>query len=141
MKFWDTAALVPLVIDEPTTPALRKLLAKDREVAVWMFTRVEMLSALGRLGRATDELADVLPGARADVMDFLAQCVTVTDVEGVRRRAERLVGLHPLTAADAMQLGAAIIASGDRPESLEFVTIDQALARSAQLEGFRVVSG
>ena len=77
MKFWDTAALVPLIVDEPTTPALRRLLAKDRGVAVWMLTRVEMLSALGRLGRATDELSDVLPSARADVMDFLAQCVTL----------------------------------------------------------------
>ena len=62
-------------------------------------------------------------------------------VEGVRRRAERLVGVHPLSAADAMQLGAAILASGDRPETLEFVTLDQALGRSAQLEGFRVISG
>jgi hypothetical protein len=37
-----------------------------------------------------------------------------------------------------MQLGAALIASGDRPETLDFVTLDRALARSAQLEGFRV---
>jgi len=139
MRFWDTAALVPLIVDEPSTPALRRLLTKDREVVVWMLTRVELLSTLGRLGRSTDELADLLPGARADVVDFLAKCATVTDVEGVRRRAERLVGLHPLTAADAMQLAAALIASGDRPESLEFVTLDQALARSARLEGFRVI--
>jgi predicted nucleic acid-binding protein len=62
-------------------------------------------------------------------------------VEGVRRRAERLVGVHPLTAADAMQLGAALLASGDRPETLVLVTLDRQLARCAQLEGFHVMSG
>jgi hypothetical protein len=38
-----------------------------------------------------------------------------------------------------MQLGAALIASGDRPETLPMVTLDRNLARAAQLEGFRVL--
>jgi predicted nucleic acid-binding protein len=139
VKFWDTAALVPLIVDESPTGDLRRLLASDRDVVIWMFTRVELFSSLGRLGRTTPDLDDVLPGARADVSDLLSACTTVTDVDGVGRRAERLVGMHPLSAADAMQLAAALVASGDRPESLEFVTLDQALARSARLEGFRVL--
>ena len=139
MKFWDTSALVPLVIDEPSTARLRELVAEDSDVVVWMLTSVELLSTLGRLGRMADELADILPGARREVLDLFARCATVTHVEGVRRRAERLVGVHPLAAADAMQLGAALIASGDRPETLELVTVDRILARAARLEGFRVV--
>ena len=142
MKFWDTSALVPLIVDEPTTAAMRDVLSRDRDVVVWMLTSVELLSTLGRLGRMSAEtLADLLPGARLEVMDLFARWVAVTHVEGVRRRAERLVGVHPLTAADAMQLGAALLASGDRPETLDFVTLDQPLARCAQLEGFRVFSG
>ena len=140
MKFWDSSALVPLVVDEPTTSKMRALLAQDRDVVVWMMTSVEVLSALGRVGRTSDALADLLPGARADVLDLLRHCATVIDVEGVRRRAERLVGVHPLAAADAAQLGAAMLASGDRPETLTFVTLDQQLARCARLEGFRVVA-
>ena len=35
-----------------------------------------------------------------------------------------------------MQIGAALLASGDRPETLDFVTLDQPLARAARL-GFR----
>lgn len=139
MKFWDTSALVPLIVDEPTTPAMRQALSRDRDVVVWMLTSVELLSTLGRLGRGTKELVDLLPGARLDAMDLFSRWVAVTHVEGVRRRAERLVGVHPLTAADAMQLGAALIASGDRPETLGFVTLDESLARSARLEGFRVI--
>ena len=141
MKFWDTSALVPLIVDEPTTPAMRHVLARDRDVVVWMLTSVELLSTLGRLGRMSAGLADLLPGARLGAMDLFGRWVAVTHVEAVRRLAERLVGVHPLTAADAMQLGAALIASGDRPETLDFVTLDQALARCARLEGFRVVTG
>lgn len=141
MRFWDTSALVPLIVDEPATPAMRRLLAEDRDVVVWMLTSVELLSTLGRLGRMCSGLEDVLPGVRLDALDLFKRWAAVTHVEGVRRRAERLVGVHPLTAADAMQLGAALIASGDRPETLDFVTLDQPLARCAQLEGFRVRAG
>jgi uncharacterized protein len=139
VKFWDTSALVPLIVDEPATETMRRLISRDRDVIVWMLTGVELLSTLGRLGRAAPELMDVLPGVRLEAMDLFKRWATVTHVEGVRRRAERLVGVHPLAAADAMQLGAALIASGDRPETLDFVTLDRHLGRCAQLEGFRVV--
>ena len=138
MKFWDTSALVPLVVAEPSTPEVVRLLADDADVVVWMLTSVELLSTLGRLGRAVPDLSDLLPGVRLDALELFGKWAAVTHVEGVRRRAERLVGVHPLTAADAMQLGAALLASGDRPETLDFVTLDQPLARCAQLEGFRV---
>lgn len=140
MRYWDTSALVPLIVDEPTTPALRALLARDHDVVVWMLTSVELLSTLGRLGRIAPDLEDLLPSVRADVMDLFSSCSAVTHVDKVRRRAERLVGVHPLTAADAMQLGAALVASGDRPDTLDFVTLDTVLSRAAQLEGFRVVA-
>jgi len=140
VKFWDTSALAPLIVDGPATPAMRGLLTGDPDVIVWMLTSVELFSVLGRLGRASADLADLLPGARLDVVTLFGRWAAVTHVEGVRRRAERLVGVHPLAAADAMQLGAALLASGDRPETLDFVTLDRTLARAAQLEGFRVVS-
>jgi predicted nucleic acid-binding protein len=139
VKFWDTSGLVPLLVEEPTTDAMRAHLAEDRQVIVWMLSSVELLSTLGRLGRQTSELADLLPGARADAMQLFARWSAVIDVPAVARRAERLVGVHPLAAADAMQLGAALLASGDRPESLPFVTLDSVLARAARLEGFLVV--
>jgi predicted nucleic acid-binding protein len=141
VKFWDTSALVPLVIDEPITPEMRVLLRRDRDVIVWMLTGVELLSTLGRLGRLSTGLADLLPGVRLEAMNLFHRWASVTHVEGVRRRAERLVGVHPLSAADAMQLGAALMAAGDRPETLDVVTLDRNLARAAQLEGFRVLPG
>ena len=140
MKFWDTSALAPLLVEEPATRVMRAILARDPEVLVWMLTSVELLSVIGRLGRLSPALADLMPGVRLDAADLFKRWMAVTHVEGVRRRAERLVVVHPLTAADAMQLGAALLASGDRPETLKFVTLDKPLARCARLEGFRVVA-
>lgn len=141
MKFWDTSALVPLVIDEPATPAMRRVLTGDRDVLVWMLTGVELLSAIARLGRAASGLEDLALALRSEAMAQFGRWHHVIDVDGVRRRAERLVGVHPLAAADALQLGAALAASGDRPDTLEFVTLDRPLARAAQLEGFHVLAG
>jgi len=134
VKFWDSSALVPLLMDEPSTKTLQQILSNDADVVVWMLTSVELLSALGRLRRQAAGLEDIVPGLRSSAIGMVERCACVTDVDGVRRRAERLVGVHPLTAADAMQLGAALVASGDRPETLEFVTLDKQLARSAQLD-------
>ena len=139
MKFWDTSALVPLIVDEPATESTRRLLAEDPAVVVWMLSGVELVSAIARVGRTAADLDDLLPALRHDVLAQFTRWATVTDVDGVRRRAERLVGVHPLAAADAMQLGAALVAASDRPETLEFVTVDRQLARAAQLEGFRVL--
>jgi predicted nucleic acid-binding protein len=141
VKFWDTSALVPLIVEEPATAAMQRVMADDPEAVVWTLTSVELLSTLGRLGRVSPELCDLLPSVRADVMRLFQGCAAVTQMDDVRRRAERLVGVHPLTAADALQLGAALVASGDRPDTLELVTLDTVLARAARLEGFPVIAG
>jgi uncharacterized protein len=47
--------------------------------------------------------------------------------------------VHPLRAADALQLAAAYAGSDRRPTSLEFVTLDERLADVARKEGFSVV--
>ena len=63
----------------------------------------------------------------------------VTTLENVRAHAEKIVEIHPLKASDAMQLGAAIVAAEEHPETLNFVTLDARLAEAAEKEGFRVL--
>ena len=46
---------------------------------------------------------------------------------------------HPLRAADALQIGAALVVSADDPGGLEFVTLDHRQAAAAEREGFRVL--
>jgi uncharacterized protein len=58
-----------------------------------------------------------------------------------RRRAvaERVIDVHPARAADALQLGAAIVAADGAPAGMAFVTLDMNLADAAELEGFEVL--
>jgi len=53
-----------------------------------------------------------------------------------RPHAERVVETHPLRAANALHIGAALVASEDNPATLEFVTLDRNLANAAEREGF-----
>jgi uncharacterized protein len=52
----------------------------------------------------------------------------------------RFIRVHPLRAADALQLAAAYQASGQRPASLPFVTLDDRLAEVARKEGFPMIA-
>jgi len=52
--------------------------------------------------------------------------------------AKRCLMVHPLRAADALQLGAALVACGDDPHGFEFVCVDERLNEAARREGFTV---
>ena len=141
MRFWDTSAIVPLLVPGPRTRRLESELRDDPAVAVWWGTLVECASALTRLereGRLTE------PGTRT-AMDRLGAArpgwTEVPPVERVREQAMRMLRVHPLRAADALQLGAALLLANLSPASLPFVTCDAQLAGAARREGFPVVEG
>jgi hypothetical protein len=49
-----------------------------------------------------------------------------------------MLRVHPLRAADALQLAAATIAAERDPPSLEVVSLDERLNEAATKEGFRL---
>ena len=51
MRFWDSSAVVPLLVDEEWTRSALRWLRDDPVVAVWWSTPVECASALARLER------------------------------------------------------------------------------------------
>jgi uncharacterized protein len=59
--------------------------------------------------------------------------------ETLRETAIRFLRVHPLRAADALQLAAAFMAAEGRPASLEFVSLDERLAEAGRKEGFMLV--
>lgn len=59
--------------------------------------------------------------------------------EILRESAMRFLRVHPLRAADALQLAAAFMAAERRPTSLQIVTLDERLADAARKEGFGLV--
>jgi predicted nucleic acid-binding protein len=137
VKFWDASALVPLCITQPASAAVAALLNEDRDIVAWWASPVECASAFARLRRSgvLDFHDESHAAARLD--ELLAQWVEVTASEAVRREAMRLLRMHPLSAADALQLAAAVVAR-DGWEPAAVVTLDDRLAAAARLEGFRV---
>jgi hypothetical protein len=139
MRFWDASAIVPLLMAEPATGALQALAAKDTGILVWWATEVECASAIARLDRegALDE------SAVTQAFDRLKQLASgwheVDPSDSVREAAVRFLRVHPLRAADALQLAAAFIAAERRPSSLDVITLDDRLATAARKEGFTLI--
>jgi len=139
VKFWDSSALVPLCVDEPRTTAVKAFLARDPEVVIWWGSRVECASALARLLREGKVEAGDGASAKRSLADLLAIAHEVAPTEPVRERAERLVSTHPLRAADAFQLAAALVWAEERPRGRELVSFDGRLRGAASAEGFLVL--
>lgn len=139
MRFWDTSALVPLVVAEAGTARAEGWLREDSEVVVWTLTKIELLSALARRRRLEPAASRRLTTARRELLEAWPHWIEVTAVEAVARRAERIVETHPLRAADALQIAAALVAAEGSPRPLDFVTFDQGQVDAAEREGFRVL--
>lgn len=138
MRFWDSSALASLLFDEPGTALAMERLEADPEVAVWWGTPVECASAAER--RARD--GSITEASRTHALERLTALRTAwTEVEPtpeVRTQALRLLRIHPLRAADALQLAAALIWAAHDPTGLAFYTYDDRLRTAAAKEGFLI---
>jgi uncharacterized protein len=139
MKFWDASAIVPLLVTEPTTKAVQSLAEKDPTMIVWWATEVECASAITRLERdaALDDAAVTQAFHRLKQLAHTWHEADPSDP--IREAAVRFLRVHPLRAADALQLAAAFVAAERRPSSLEVVTLDDRLAAAARKEGFVLI--
>jgi len=138
MRFWDSSAVVPLLLEQPATERARALLSEDPDVAIWWGTPVECTSAFSRLRREgllteTEEadLTDRLEGLRLSWYEMIPG-------DQIRSQALRVLRVHPLRAADALQLAAALEWSGS-PAGGALVAFDERLATAARREGFTVL--
>lgn len=77
--------------------------------------------------------------AVSDVNEVALRWIEIYDAAAARIHAERIVMDHPLRTADALHLGAALVAADGDPQSLELVTLDRRLAEAARREGFPVL--
>jgi predicted nucleic acid-binding protein len=136
VKFWDASAIVPLLVAEPTTRPLQALAADDPNMLVWWGSEVECASALARLERAAALDVKAISIAFERLKQLADGWHEVEPGDIVRESAMRFLRVHPLRAADALQLAAAFVAAERRPPSLQIVTLDQRLADVARKEGF-----
>lgn len=139
MIFWDSSAIVPLLVAEPTTRRLQALATRDSDMLVWWGSEVECASALARLERtgALNGMGAALAYDRLKQLRDTWHEVEASDI--VRENAIRFLRVHPLRAADALQLAAAFTAAERRPASLQLLTLDERLADAARKEGFALL--
>jgi predicted nucleic acid-binding protein len=143
VRFWDASAVSPLCFDEGRSSDVDRLLSEDPGMTVWWATSVECASAIDRR-RRMGALSAADEDAAFDVLDQLSSAwYEIQAGQLVRSYAFRVLRVHPLRAADALQLAAALVWSGTPTSgptpTVEFVTLDNRLAEAARLEGLAVL--
>ncbi len=139
MKFWDTSALLPLCLNEPQSDQVQNVINQDGDLVVWWGTLIEGFSAFARLRREEVFTGQEEFQSRQVLTRLGHQWTEVRPSNLVREQAARVLLLHPLRAADALQLAAALVWAGSQTPNLEFVCLDHRLREAAAREGFRVI--
>ena len=136
MRFWDSSAVVPLLVPESTSRAAQSLFQRDPIIVAWWATELECTSAIARRQRLGALREDVVADAFVRLNALKAGWHEVEPGEEVRESAKRLLRVHDLRTADALQLAAAFFAAEARPSTLAFVSLDDRLLAAADREGF-----
>lgn len=105
---------------------------------VWWGTEVECASALARLEREATLDSNEIVTAFSRLGQLKQAWHEIDPSDAVRETAARFLRVHPLRAADALQLAAAFAAAEARPAMLELISLDDRLCLAARKEGFVV---
>ena len=81
---------------------------------------------------------DAMTAATERLRLLVQHADAVAPTDELRHRAGRLLAVHPLRAADALQLAAALEWCEQQPQGEGFATLDARLAQAAAAEGFTV---
>ena len=124
--------MVPLLVEQEPSSRVADWVAGDDAMVVWTLTPVEVVSAFRRLVR--DQVLDegVARVAEIRLDEIVRTCHVIIDVEPVKSLATRLLRLHPLRAADALQLGAALHWADGHSQGRTVHTLDDRLALAAR---------
>jgi predicted nucleic acid-binding protein len=136
VKFWDSSAVVPLLVPEVMSGSMQRLYESDPVMVAWWATEIECTSAIARRQRVGHLPEDVAAEAFVRLNALRAGWHEVEPGDEVRESAKRLLRVHDLRSADALQLAAAVFVAEARPSTLEFVSLDDRLLAAARREGF-----
>lgn len=100
---------------------------------------MECQSAFARVGRDGGLSVVQEEDAKAVIHSLSAVWPKIQPVEDVRALCGHLLLTHPLRAADALQLAAAIVWPGGHPSGDGFVCLDLRLREAARMEGFHLL--
>jgi len=138
IAFWDTSALAPLCVEEATSRQAQSLLKRYLPV-VWWATVIEMHSAIYRLYRLK-QIDDHGKQAAFSRLALLQRgWKEILPGDSLRQLATSLLNSYSLSAADSLQLAAALIWCQERPSNKHIICADRRLAAAAQSAGFSVL--
>lgn len=137
--FWDSSGIVPMLVPEARSAAMVALLEAEPVLVAWWATPVECQSAVYRRQREGGVPRAIVEQALQRLRGLVEDADFVAPSSRLRDRAGRLLASHPLRAADALQLAAALVWCDDRPEGEPFVCLDERLRDAALREGFALL--
>jgi predicted nucleic acid-binding protein len=123
--------------DDPGV-VLEKLYGDGSGIWVWWVTPVEIASSIARRERSKEISAQTATLAYTTLARMGATWHEVLPGEPLRESAKRLLRIHPLRAADSLQLASALALAAAELEPLEFVCCDTRLSEAAAREGLNV---
>jgi len=139
MRLWDSSALAALLVTEPDSPRRAAQLRDDPAIAVWWSTAVECESAIQRRQRDGSIDASGARLARECLVSLAASWHEVPPSPVLRTLAIRILRTHPLRAADALQLAAALSLASALRRQIGFVCGDERLLHAAEIEGLHSI--
>jgi predicted nucleic acid-binding protein len=136
--FWDSSSLVPLCVQQESTPTAEAL-SEQYSMFIWWATPVEVLGAFTRLIRMRQLTPNQEVQARVALDEFRARWREVRPTEEIRNQAEYLLGRFPLRSADSLQLAATLAWCQGRPKGRAFISGDKQLLDAARQLGFQAL--
>ena len=85
MRFWDSSAVIPLLIEQEASSLVVGWVAGDDAMVLWTLTPVEVVSAFRRLVREKALEEDIAHRAEARMGEIVQVSQMVIDVEPSRR--------------------------------------------------------
>ncbi len=122
--FWDSSAIVPLLVFQPRSKEQIKLLGGDSTQLVGWNTHCECFSALARLEREGGLSLSGFQVAHGRLVSLAKSWQVIIPSDGLILETKRVLRTHILRCADALQLASAILGSDKEPSTLKFVCLD-----------------
>ena len=137
--FFDTSAIVPLCVAQPSSRKARQVYRSfTRHVVAWTAS-IEAAGGIYRAVRVGGLSESNAKRALGRLAQFEKRWTEIIASDRVRHAAITVLSIHDLRAGDAVQLASALVWCNNKPRHRSFVCFDQNLVVAARSVGFTAV--
>lgn len=138
--YWDTSALLAVLLDEAGSPKAKQLAAEGGLPGYTsFFTFIEMESAYSRRTSEGILAQEALAGLRLKAREIETAMIVIWPDEDLVSEARRIVSEMGLRPGDALQLASARIAL-KVDETMRFASLDRRLNEAARASGLELAA-